>query len=393
MKVSWFEPRKCYRLIAPARWSDDLKRQALYFPSIAEGNKYIAAKLNRPGSNHSVRMPQGDQVFLEEMRALLGSNDGIRTAIEFYQKTVLSVKKEGTVFDLLAEYRGWQGTMNRTPDGLKAMNHWAGKFGQVFGNRMVTGLNYSDLSNWINSHPGGKGHSARRNAYVFAHALVNWSQKNGWLGQDILKGMEKPGVNVLKNIMPVTQFEMILKACAASDEFRSILPVLILKGFAGVRGCELVGQNVGQSNVVMWSDIDWSDGILNIRAEVAKRTTRKAGDQRYVVLCDAALAWLKPLVQTAGPVFAGNRGTFGEILGALLASIGQAMERNTLRHSYASYGVACGSEAAIAKNMGDLESRVEATYRDRAIKPAAGLAWFALRPQGPGNIVQMGVAA
>ena len=188
MKVSWFPARKCYRLIAPARWSDDLKRQALYFDSIAEGNKYIAAKLNRPSSTHSVRMPQGDQFFLEEMRTLLGSNDGIRTAIEFYQKTVLSVKKQGTVFDLLAEYRGWQGTMNRTPDGIKAVKHQAGKFEAVFGNQMVTALNYSDLSNWINSHPGGKGHSARRNAYVFAHALLKWAQKNGWLGQDILKG-------------------------------------------------------------------------------------------------------------------------------------------------------------------------------------------------------------
>jgi hypothetical protein len=39
--------------------------------------------------------------------------------------------------------------------------------------------------------------------------------------------------NVLKNVMPVAHFEMILQACAASDEFRSILPVLVLKGFAG----------------------------------------------------------------------------------------------------------------------------------------------------------------
>jgi hypothetical protein len=65
------------------------------------------------------------------------------------------------------------------------------------------------------------------------------------------------------------------------------------------------------------------------------------------------------------------------------------MARNTLRHSYASYGVACGSGKDIAKNMGDLESRVEATYRDRGIKPAAGLAWFALRPGAPDNVVQL----
>jgi hypothetical protein len=102
-------------------------------------------------------MPMSDQVFLEEMRALLGTNAGIRQAVEFYQKTVLSVKKQGTVFDLLADYRAWQGMMNRTPDGLKTINHWVGKFGATFGNEMVTALNYSDLSNWINSYPGARG--------------------------------------------------------------------------------------------------------------------------------------------------------------------------------------------------------------------------------------------
>jgi hypothetical protein len=62
-------------------------------------------------------MPMSDQVFLEELRSLLGSNDGIRQAVDFYAKTVLSVKKHGTVFDLVADYRAWQGTMNRTLPG------------------------------------------------------------------------------------------------------------------------------------------------------------------------------------------------------------------------------------------------------------------------------------
>jgi hypothetical protein len=149
MKLSWFDPRKCFRLTVPARYADDGQRRQVYFTTRDEGSKFIAALINRPALNHTVRMPQGDQVFLEEMRTLVGSNDGIRTAIEFYQKTVLSVKKQGTVFELLAAYLAWQGTMNRTLDGLKAINHWAGKFGQAFGDEMVTELNYSDLSKLI----------------------------------------------------------------------------------------------------------------------------------------------------------------------------------------------------------------------------------------------------
>lgn len=43
--------------------------------------------------------------------------------------------------------------------------------------------------------------------------------------------------------------------------------------------------------------------------------------------------------------------------------------------------------------MGDTESRVIATYLDRDIEPETGSAWFALRPDAPAKIVQMGVAA
>jgi hypothetical protein len=198
MKLSWFKPRNLFRLTKPARYSDDKKPHTLYFKTREEGNAAIAALVNRSASNHTVRMPMSDQVFLEELRSLLGSNHGIRQAVDFYAKTVLSVKKYGTVFDLVADYRQWQATMNRTVDGIKAMNHWAGKFAAAFGNEKPTELTYSGVSGWINGFPGGKGHSSRRNAYVFAHALLNWAQKHEWLGQDILKGMEKPAVNVLK---------------------------------------------------------------------------------------------------------------------------------------------------------------------------------------------------
>jgi hypothetical protein len=376
-----------------ARYSDDKKPHTLYFKTREEGNAAIGDLVNRSASNHTVRMAMSDQVFLENLRSLLGSNAGIQQAVDFYARTVLSVKKQGTVSDLLTEYLEWQVTMHRTVDSLKAVRYLAGKFNAEFCNDQVTALTYSGVSKWINSFAGGKGHSARWNAYVFAHALLNWAQKHEWLGQDILKGLEKPAVNVLKNIMPVATFAEILQVCATSDEFRAILPVLVLQGFAGVRSCEVVGLQMNQPDVVFWSDFDWADGTLHIRDEVAKQTTRKNGDERYVTLAPAALAWLKSVAQTNGPVFAGNRASFYKIKNAMLRIAGLQMEQNTLRHSYATYGISIGSLADVAKNMEDLEGRVKATYQDPSIKPQAGNAWFALRPAAPSNVLQMEVAA
>jgi hypothetical protein len=82
----------------PAKWSDDHKPYARYFQTKEEGNAFIADKFNRPASNHSVRMPMSDKVFLENLRSLLGSNDAIQQAVDFYRKTVLSVQKHGHRF-------------------------------------------------------------------------------------------------------------------------------------------------------------------------------------------------------------------------------------------------------------------------------------------------------
>jgi hypothetical protein len=389
MKVSRFEPRNCWRVQVPARWSDDRKPHAEYFKTREEGNARIAKLFNRPASSHSVRMPMGDQVKLETWRAEMGSDQMIQQALDHYRKTVLSVQKQGTVFQMVAEYRAWQATQNRTQSGVATLKYWSHKFEATFGPKQVTELTYSDLSGWINGFPGGKGHAGRRNSYTYLHALLNWAQKNGWLGQDILKGMDKPERNILKNVMAVAHFEMILRACAASDEFRSILPTLILQGLAGVRTCELIGKLSNQPDILYWSDINWPRGWVTVRDEVAKQTGRKAGDQRFVILCPAGLEWLKLSAQKSGPIFAGSRAVFDRIKNQMLKSVGLKMAQNTLRHSYATYGASIGSIAEVAKNMGDTESRVIATYLDRDIEPETGLAWFALRPAGPGKVVPM----
>ncbi len=107
----------------PTRHAEDVKRRAVYFPDKDLRNAYIARLINRLASNHSVRMPQGDQMKLETWRAEMCSDQMIQPALNYYKKTDLSVQKQGTAFDLVTDYRGWQGTMNRTSDEIKTMNH------------------------------------------------------------------------------------------------------------------------------------------------------------------------------------------------------------------------------------------------------------------------------
>jgi hypothetical protein len=160
-----------------------------------------------------------------------------------------------------------------------------------------------------------------------------------------------------------------------------------------VRSCELIGKVLNQSDILYWSDFNSTRGWVTIRDEVAKQTSRKAGDQRFVVLPSAALEWLQLSAQKSGLVFEGRRAVFDRIKNQMLKSVGIKMAQNTLRHSYATYGISCGSLAEVAKNMGDLETVVKSTYLNPDIEPQAGLAWFALRPGSPGNVIQMGVAA
>ena len=67
----------------------------------------------------------------------------------------------------------------------------------------------------------------------------------------------------------------------------------IESGFAGLRRSELV-REYAADQVLRWEDINWQKQLITIRHEVAKQTSRKMGNRRFIPMEAALLHWLGP---------------------------------------------------------------------------------------------------
>jgi hypothetical protein len=124
-----------------------------------------------------------------------------------------------------------------------------------------------------------------------------------------------------------------------------------------------------------------------VRHGVAKKT-RRDSDLRYPLLCDAVIAWLKPLDKLRGPIVEMAGALYREYRRQLCARLGIHIPTNGLRNSFASYGQSFRTLGEVAKDMGDLEETARKHYM-QTLEPESGRAWFNIRPGTDRKIVQM----
>ena len=72
-----------------------------------------------------------------------------------------------------------------------------------------------------------------------------------------------------------------------------------MAGFAGVRRSELVREYT-EDQVLKWEDVDWQKQLITVRHEVAKQTSRKIGNRRFIPMEGALLHWLGPYRKEEG---------------------------------------------------------------------------------------------
>jgi integrase len=164
----------------------------------------------------------------------------------------------------------------------------------------------------------------------------------------------------------------------------------VLGGLAGLRRCELISsQPIEQDPRIEWRDVDFKNGKIRIRHEVAKETL--ADDRRRTIpLEPAAREWLQLVSKSEGPVIAISQSTLQREKAVLLDELGLKVPENALRNSYASYGASFRSLGDVARALGDTEVTAKRYYVDVGIDdPELGRAWFSIRPDSARKIVPM----
>lgn len=159
------------------------------------------------------------------------------------------------------------------------------------------------------------------------------------------------------------------------------LPWVAIGGLAGIRTEEICPPTGSSKDQLRWEDFKWAKRLIDIRPEVSK-----TGERRLVPICDALFAWLKPWHAAEGPVCLHRRPD--RITAWLSKASGVKWKINALRHSYGTYRMAVTKNMpALSYEMGNSISMIRRHYHE-ARPESDGIAWFAVWPEWPANVIQ-----
>ncbi len=301
-------------------------------------------------------------------------------AVDYFQRAQRSVSISELAKELVTSKKN-AGRSKRHQRDLKSKLE---KFEGSFGDRPVATLESAEIENWLHRLEFAPGSvNSYRRILVLA---FNYAIKRGYSIENPVLGIDKVAeVESEPEVLTVRQLNKLITS--AEDR---ILPAIVIAAFAGLRSSEIEG--TPDHRGLDWQDIDLKEGIILVRADVAKGRRK-----RYVPISKNLKAWLRSLAKSEGEVWPSNGRNLHEAARRKTGFGKPGTEtkeektkkvklkpwpKNALRHSYASYHlVEFRNAAELVINMGhkDDADTLYNHYRG-LVRPKQANAYWALRP-------------
>ena len=235
----------------------------------------------------------------------------------------------------------------------------------------------------------------KKNTWGLVSTLIRYGVKKKYGPKDLLDLLEEGAVSlpkVKKSKTAIWEPEEFAEMLATARP--ATLPWLVVGGYAGLRQAEIRRLN--------WTAIALDEGHV-----IADSDETKTGVRKIVPLCDAAIAWLRPLWRPNGKIAAyseenkliaavkadveASRRKSAESTGA--AFIPFSWRRNGLRHSWASMRLAITDDAAKTALEAGHSPRILLNIYRKLVTKSQAERWFSIFPDKDAeNVVPMRAA-
>jgi len=291
-------------------------------------------------------------------------------AAKFFRQRHKQVVKK-TVPDLVDEFLALKKARGASPRYLKDL-HWRLKVKFASDcTKEAANVTTADIQDWLDGQKLAPQHY--RNFRTTLNTLFEYARARSNSFDNPVEDVEKIKVPNGGSIAIFSPDEIAKLIAAASPDF---LPVIALGAFAGLRTAEI--------ERLEWRDIDLAGGFIHISASNAKTASR-----RLVPIQPNLSAWLSTYAKRTGRVWKSTTNDLQDARAAAVKASGVAWKDNGLRHSFISYHLADVQDAAkVALEAGNSPNVVFRHYRE-LVKPSAAIAWFAVKPDAPANVVTM----
>ncbi len=286
----------------------------------------------------------------------------ILDAVTHYAAHASAIGRSISISSAIDELLDIRAAESRSNVHIADLRHRLGVFAREFGDRLAAEVVTRDIDNWLTGLACGA--QTKTNYRRAIHNLFRFAVSRGYCPANPVSSAVKVKVPPAEiGILTVPQAQALLMACQSE-----ILPAVAIGMFAGLRASEIARLN--------WSDIDLDRGFIEVGASKTKTARR-----RLVQISENLSAWLAPHRQQNGPVrppFITYRRKFAK---ALEASGIKEWPDNALRHSFASYHLASGQDAAAtALQLGHTESRTLFQHYRELVHAGDARAYWQIKP-------------
>jgi len=374
---------KPWRVLIPACWDRNKKRKPIYFDTKRQAEDYIKRTKEIKRKLGDVAITPEDVRWLGYLHNELGTDlSALPDIVSHWRKTSASLINKGTVKDMLERFyarKQDEGLEHRT---LADLRQKLNRFNVHFGSQPAHEITESKIREYLIGIPQGW---SRRNAYKWLKPAFEFGVETKMIAANPMKRMDAPprAVGTPKIYTPA-QFEKLL--VVADAKFPELLPFLVLTGANFLRTSELIATPGETGTVLEWPAfmVEREKPLLYIRHEVAKKTSRESGNQRYVPILDITQHWLHigpRLQRRTGFVMPFTERQWIDRRRALFEAAEVELIHNGFRHSCLSYFIAAHPESGVAltaQYAGNSEA-ISRQHYIQALTPGDGAAWYEIR--------------
>lgn len=348
------------------------------FREKAEAEEFLNLKkieIRNQGLSSSVLTERQRAEYLDAIEMIkpfgLSLREALTMALPHLEMREKTVPVSVAVERLIASKRGEGRSSRYCLDLSSRLNAFSTSFGTV----AVSSISAPQVEAWL---VGLSVAAQTRNNYRrVVGTLFEYSGRMGWR-QGANPALAVPSAKVTRSRPAILSAEQLRALLDAGSE--KILPALAIGALAGLRQAEIQRLD--------WSEVKLARGFIDVGGEKAK-----TGRRRLVPVCASLAAWLASYAQERGSVCPSAFRFNQDFLAARkVAKLSDDWEGNELRHSFASARLAATRNAAqVAEEMGNSVSIVRTHYAETITQEEA-LAYFAISPKAPGNVLNIRAA-
>jgi len=360
-------------------WTQADKRKSKWFKRKGEAQKFRDSTQEELLSNGSSHAP----VTAAELRAIHAFREAVAGLPEHAQSATLAEAVDSFTKGIERRHRSisCQDVSDKLVSKLQAeekskshrnsLEYRLNRFNKEYGDWLACDVTTEIIDDFLTNLNVGaqtKLHYRRAIGQMFNHAIqINAAPSNPITNS--VKPVVKPATTGILNPSEVASL-----LCCADDD---TLPGLAISFFAGVRRAELERLD--------WSEIDFEDKFIEIKAENAKTAQR-----RLIPMSENLIAWIAPHTLKSGII----------IKSPAIWRAGQEQARedaeiekwphNAGRHSFASYHLAHHGDAGkLAMELGHPDPRLLFRHYRQLVTKKVAESYWSITPAEAENIINI----